>query len=183
MQRMPGCLDEGTGGFLGTDGDAEFESVLIIADLLWSADAEMHIDHVTNLVRTLLRTLHGEVSAKGCQDTAKAISEKIPGKAPPACELDARRGTSASQLLARILCVALSKNDLGEEVAKGGGKSGGKGRGGSWRTDSACGMLRELHDNVGNCSSAHEKIDALNMLLLVGCYCRPVRRSSGDSMR
>lgn len=162
---MPGCLDEGTGGLLGTDGDAEFESVLIIADLLWSADAEMHIDNVSNLVRTLLRTLHGEVSTKGCQDTSKEISKKIPGK--------------ASQLLTRILSVALTKSDLGEDVAE----RGGKGRGGSWTTSSACGILRELHDKVGNCSSAHEKIDALNVLLLAGCYCRPVCRSSGDSMR
>lgn len=99
---------------------------------------------------------------------------------------------ASAQLLARILGLGLGKQDVEEDL----GEVAGVGTAGV--TDAvetvaptatvigvapakASPMLRELYDKLGSFSSAPEKVEAVNTLLLAGCYCRGVCSVTGGS--
>lgn len=109
------------------------QDVFAVADLLWSAESETHLDRISGTVMTLLATLDREAP--------KLTAADAPGTPPPdrsamrgallevlgprgvgmgaETEEDAvrwREGTEAAQLLGRILSLGLCKHDVEEDA-------------------------------------------------------------------
>lgn len=168
-------------GTLGAHQE-EPESVLAIADLLWSAEAELHVDSIVSLAATFLKSLHAEVSTQSppihVATEGLVVSEKPPESGiVGGTALDARRPKSAAQLLTRIMSLSLCKQDVEEDAAEADSSGGDAG----WAFFSVVSLLRELHNKLGNFSGAHEKMDAVNTLLLAGCYCKGMSCTRGGS--
>ena len=166
-----------------------------IALRLWSLEAEAFLDGVANLVAQILKTLDDEVSrdretlpgargreAPGGEGTEDHDDEKDALEAKKAASSDelpeknegkrGERESAAGKLLARVLNFGLVKQDM-EDV--GDGSHGGQ------EAAAASGLVRELSERLGGFSSVLDKLEATNTLLLVGCYFKGVRSSSGGS--
>lgn len=167
----PDGLDPGgstrSSGHNGTNDESER-----IPNLLWSPEACTRLDSVVRLMTKTLHALDDEVSrdreasvGAGAGEGAGVAEERYAIRAG-----DVPEGSTAGRLLARVLSLSLGKQDVEED---GGGSEGGQAAAGP--------LLRELYEKLGALSNAHEKLDAVNTLLLAGWSFKGVNNSSGGS--
>lgn len=161
-----------------------------VANVLWSSEAAAFLNSVARLVADVLASLDREV-ALDKEALTKTTAQEAGAGAIRADVVDddlmggdgegegqadvVPEDSKAGQLLCRILGFGLSKQDVEEDVGAAGG-SGSDGQDEGKAT--ADPLMRELYMKLGVFSSAHEKLDAMNGLLLAGSYCKVLRSTS-----